>query len=69
MSTFNRKRQIQALEPKTPEQFYNELRNRVLDEVAAEIQKMTGFGKDTLDSLIVFIQGMKHDTRSIEDST
>ena len=59
MSTFNRKRQIQALEPKTSEQFYNELRNRVLDEVAAEIQKMTGFGKDTLDSLCVYIQGMK----------
>ena len=44
---------------KTQQQFYNELRNGVIDEVTVEIQKMQGFGKDTLDSLTVFIQGMK----------
>ena len=44
---------------KTQQQFYDELRNGVIDEVTAEIQKMTGFGKDTLDSLSVYIQGMK----------
>lgn len=44
---------------KTQQQFYDELRNGVIDEVTVEIQKMTGFGKDTLDSLSVYIQGMK----------
>lgn len=44
---------------KTQQQFYDELRNGVIDEVTVEIQKMTGFGKDTLDSLCVYVQGMK----------
>jgi hypothetical protein len=34
-------------------------RNQVLDEVAAEIQKMTAFGQDTLNSFSVYIKGMK----------
>lgn len=34
-------------------------RNKVLDEVAAEIQKMTAFGQDTLDSFSVYIRNMK----------
>ena len=57
MSEFN-KPTVQV-EIKTPQQFYDDLRNRVLDEVTEEIQKMQGFGKDTLDSLTVYIQGMK----------
>ena len=44
---------------KTQQQFYDQLRNGVIDEVTVEIQKMQGFGKDTLDSLSVYIQGMK----------
>ena len=44
---------------KTQQQFYDQLRNGVIDEVTVEIQKMQGFGKDTLDSLCVFIEGMK----------
>ena len=44
---------------KTQQQFYDQLRNEMIDEVTVEIQKMQGFGKDTLDSLTVFIQGMK----------
>jgi len=44
---------------KTQQQFYDQLRNGVIDEVTVEIQKMQGFGKDTLDSLTVYIQGMK----------
>ena len=44
---------------KTQQQFYDELRNGVIDEVTVEIQKMQGFGKDTLDSLCVYVQGMK----------
>lgn len=53
---FDEEMQMQA---KTQQQFYDELRNGVLDEVTVEIQKMQGFGKDTLDSLSVYIQGMK----------
>ena len=34
-------------------------RNQVLDEVAKEIQKMTAFGKDTLDSFSAYIRDMK----------
>jgi len=44
---------------KSQQEFYDWLRNNVIDEVTVEIQKMTGFGKDTLDSLSVYIQGMK----------
>ena len=36
-------------------------RNAVLDEVAKEIQKMTAFGQDTLDSFSVYIRNMKND--------
>ena len=45
---------------KTQQQFYDQLRNGVIDEVTVEIQKMQGFGKDTLDSLCVYVQGMKN---------
>ena len=34
-------------------------RNQVLEEVAKEIQKMTAFGQDTLDSFSVYIRSMK----------
>jgi len=44
---------------KTQQQFYDQLRNGVIDEVTVEIQKMQGFGKDTLDSFAVFVRGMK----------
>jgi hypothetical protein len=36
-------------------------RNYVLEEVAKEIQKMTAFGQDTLDSFSVYIRNMKND--------
>jgi hypothetical protein len=35
------------------------VRNAVLEEVAREIEKMTVFGKDTVDSFVVFIRDMK----------
>jgi endonuclease III-like uncharacterized protein len=44
---------------KNQQEFYDCLRNNVIDEVILEIQKMQGFGKDTLDSLCVYVQGMK----------
>jgi len=34
-------------------------RNKILEEVATEIQKMTAFGQDTLDSFSVYIRNMK----------
>jgi hypothetical protein len=34
-------------------------RNQVLEEVALEIQKMTVFGQDTIDSFTVYIRSMK----------
>lgn len=44
---------------RTQQQFYDNLRNGVIEEVATEIKKLTGFGKDTIDSLTLYIQGMK----------
>ena len=37
----------------------NSNRNDVLEEVAKEIEKMTAFGKDTIDSFAVYIRSMK----------
>jgi len=43
----------------SPQEFYDHLRNKVIDEVTTEIQKMQGFGKDTISSFVIHIQGMK----------
>ena len=55
--SLNRKRQVE--EYKTQQEVYDELRNDILEQVAVEIEKMKGFGKDTLDSFGIFIRGMK----------
>lgn len=55
--SLNRKRQIE--EYKTQQEVYDELRNDILEEVAVEIEKMQGFGNDTLSSFGIFIRGMK----------
>jgi hypothetical protein len=39
--------------------FKQVVRNKTLEEVAREIEKMTVFGKDTIDSFVVVIRGMK----------
>jgi hypothetical protein len=44
---------------KTQQQVYDELRNDIIEEVAVEIEKMQGFGNDTLSSFGIFIRGMK----------
>ena len=36
-----------------------ETRNETIEEVAQHIEKLQGFGKDTIDSLAVYIRGMK----------
>jgi hypothetical protein len=54
MSEFNK-----PTEPKTQQQFYDELRNGVIEEVAKEIERMKVFGNDTLSSFAIYIRGMK----------
>ena len=34
-------------------------RNNIIEEVALHIEKLKGFGKDTTDSLAVYIRSMK----------
>lgn len=45
--------------PKTQEEFYNELRNVVIEEVAKEMAKFKAFGNDTVSSMAIYIRGMK----------
>lgn len=44
---------------KDQQEFYDWLRNNVIEEVAIEIEKMTGFGKDTISSFAICIREMK----------
>jgi hypothetical protein len=37
----------------------NKIRNDAIEEVAKEIEKMTVFGRDTIDSFTVYIRSMK----------
>ena len=48
-----RKRAVQAAISTNP------YRNQVIEEVALEVEKMQGFGKDTIDSLTIYIRNMK----------
>jgi len=48
-----RKRAVQAAISTNP------YRNIVIEEVAQQVEKLTGFGKDTIDSLTVYIRNMK----------
>jgi len=49
----------QDIKPVTAQEFYEVLRNTVIEEVAAEIEKMTGFGADTIDSLTIYVRAMQ----------
>ena len=53
-----RKRQIENLKPKTADEFYDELRNGVLEEVAVEFEKMRN-GGDTVSSFAIYVRAMK----------
>ena len=57
MSKFNQPTVLP--EPKSQQQFYDELRNGVIEEVAVEIEKMKGFGNDTISSFAIYIREMK----------
>lgn len=66
MTEFNKATEVKYVtledynEPaKTQQQFYDELRNGVIEEVANEVRKMSGFGQDTIDSLTIFIRNLK----------
>lgn len=50
---------VAQLKAKTQQEFYDELRNGVLEETAQAIEKMRGFGNDTISSFAIFIRGMK----------
>ena len=39
--------------------YERDMRNRTIEEVAKEIEKMKAFGQDTIDSFTVFIRSMK----------
>jgi hypothetical protein len=53
------KREESMSEWKTQQQVYDELRNDILEQVALDIEKMTGFGKDTISSFAIYIRNMK----------
>jgi hypothetical protein len=35
------------------------VRNETIEEVARHIEKLTGFGQDTISSFAIYIRGMK----------
>jgi hypothetical protein len=37
----------------------NPYRSQVIEEVAQHIEKMTGFGQDTINSFAIYIRGLK----------
>ena len=41
------------------EKLFNINRNRIIEEVAQHIEKLTGFGQDTIDSFAIYIRRMK----------
>ena len=53
---FDEEMQMQA---KTQQEFYDELRNNIIEEVALHIEKLKGFGNDTTSSLAIYIREMK----------
>lgn len=53
------KARLNDVVPKTPDEFYNDLRNQVIQEVADWVHTMPAFGQTTLDSFYIRIMGMK----------
>jgi hypothetical protein len=50
---------IKNLPVKTQQEVYDELRNDTIEEVAQHIEKMRGFGGDTISSFAIYIRDMK----------
>jgi hypothetical protein len=61
--SLNRKRQIQQLglirEDLNP--YKTIVRNSTLEEVAQNIEKMKGFGPDTISSFTIYVRNMKNE--------
>jgi archaellum component FlaC len=53
------KDRVEVVESKTAQEFYDELRDNVIEEVAQHIEKLTGFGNDTVDGLTIYIRNLK----------
>ena len=47
------------LPAKTQQEVYDELRNDILEQVARDIEKVKGFGQDTISSFAIYIREMK----------
>jgi len=41
------------------QEFYQIVRNTVIEEIAQHIEQMKGFGQDTISSFAIYIRGMK----------
>lgn len=50
---------IQEYVATTDATYEREMRNRTLEEVAKEIEKMKAFEKDTMASFAVYVRGLK----------
>jgi hypothetical protein len=59
MSRIKRETVRSQMQAKTQQEFYDELRNSVLEETAQAIEKMRGFGGDTISSFAIYIREMK----------
>ena len=57
--SLNRKRQIENADRAFDEQYPIWKRNQVIEEVAEHIEKLTGFGQDTISSFAIYIREMK----------
>jgi len=53
------KQRMAAVNAAFDEQYPIWKRNQVIEEVATHIEKLKGFGQDTVSSLAVYIRGMK----------
>jgi len=52
-------RQAQQRKESVKAQMSGGIRNDTIEEVARHIEKMTGFGQDTISSLAIYIRGLK----------
>lgn len=53
------KERVEVIESKTPQEFYDELRNNVIEEVAQHVEKFKGFGHDTMSGFAIYIRDLK----------
>jgi|APGre2960657404_1045060.scaffolds.fasta_scaffold08767_5 hypothetical protein len=53
------KQRMAAVNAAFDEQYPIWKRNQVIEEVAQHIEKLTGFGQDTISSFTIFIRSMK----------